>query len=79
VHDAPRANAPVDVIIDGQNADVSFAGLAPGFTGLYQVNAQIPGSASAGDTISVQIAIHLPDGTVAKTNIVTIAVAAAAN
>lgn len=74
-----KVKAPVDVIIDGQNAEVSFAGLAPGFTGLYQVNAQIPVSASTGDTISVQIAVHLPDGTVAKSNIVSIAIAAAAN
>jgi uncharacterized protein (TIGR03437 family) len=71
--------APVDVIVGDQTAEVSFAGLAPGFTGLYQVNARIPASASAGDDISVQIGIHLPDGTVVKSNIVTIAIAAAGN
>ena len=74
-----KVKAPVDVIIDGQSADVSFAGLAPGFTGLYQVNARIPVAASAGDAISVQIAVHLPDGTLVKSNTVSIAVAAASN
>jgi len=74
-----KVKAPVDVIIDGQNADVSFAGLAPGFTGLYQVNARIPVSASAGDAISVKIAVHLPNGTLVKSNTVSIAVAAASN
>jgi uncharacterized protein (TIGR03437 family) len=72
-----KVKAPVDVIIDGQSADVSFAGLAPGFTGLYQVNARIPSTASAGDAISVKLSVHLPDGTVVTSNIVTIAIAAA--
>ena len=30
------------VTIGGQNANVSFSGLAPGFPGLYQVNATVP-------------------------------------
>lgn len=33
---------PVTVTIGGKAAPVSFAGLAPGFTGLYQVNAVVP-------------------------------------
>jgi uncharacterized protein (TIGR03437 family) len=36
------------VLIDGQPANLSWAGLAPGFVGLYQVNAQVPASLTAG-------------------------------
>jgi uncharacterized protein (TIGR03437 family) len=34
--------APVTVTIGGASAPVSFSGLAAGFVGLYQVNAQVP-------------------------------------
>lgn len=34
---------PVTVTIAGQTAPVSFAGLVPGFAGLYQVNVTVPG------------------------------------
>jgi len=37
------------VTIGGVNASVSFSGLAPGFVGLYQVNAEIPTGLSSGD------------------------------
>jgi uncharacterized protein (TIGR03437 family) len=33
----------------GTAAPVSFSGLAPGFVGLYQVNAQVPAGLSAGN------------------------------
>jgi adhesin/invasin len=36
----------VTVTIGGSNAPVSFSGLAPGFAGLYQINAVIPPSVS---------------------------------
>jgi adhesin/invasin len=41
------------VQIGGQNAAVSFAGLAPGFVGVYQVNAEVPGGISPGDAVPV--------------------------
>ena len=37
------------VTIGGTSANVSFSGLAPGFPGLYQVNAQVPSSIQAGN------------------------------
>ena len=40
---------PVTVSIAGQSAPVSFAGLSPGFTGLYQINAQVPSGIAPGD------------------------------
>ena len=36
------------VLIDGQPEAPSWAGLAPGFVGLYQVNAQVPASLTTG-------------------------------
>jgi uncharacterized protein (TIGR03437 family) len=36
------------VLIDGQTMTPSWAGLAPGFVGLYQVNVQVPASLTAG-------------------------------
>lgn len=40
---------PPTVTLDGQAASVQFAGLTPGFVGLYQVNFQIPSNAGTGD------------------------------
>ncbi len=39
--------------IGGVSAPVSFAGLAPGYIGLYQVNVQVPQGVAAGDTVPV--------------------------
>jgi uncharacterized protein (TIGR03437 family) len=39
---------PVTVTIAGVPAQVLFAGLAPGFAGLYQVNATVPAGVTAG-------------------------------
>lgn len=44
---------PVSVTIGGQPAHVFFAGLAPGFAGLYQVNVIVPQGISSGSNIPV--------------------------
>lgn len=41
------------VIIGGFEATVQFAGLAPGFVGLYQVNVQVPANVPSGNTTLV--------------------------
>ena len=45
----------VTVSIGGQNAPVGFAGLAPGFTGLYQVNATVPSGIAPGASVPLVI------------------------
>ena len=43
------------VTIANQPATVSFSGLAPGFVGLYQVNAQVPAGLSGNVSLQIQI------------------------
>ena len=57
------------VKIGGAVADVQFSGLTPGFVGLYQVNAKVPGGATKGSAEPVWISIGG-----AQSNTVTIAV-----
>ena len=45
---AQAALQPV-VTIDGQRADIIFAGLTPGYAGLYQINFKVPATARDGD------------------------------
>jgi len=57
----PLTSAMPTVLFSGAgivgNVEVtpSYAGLAPGFVGLYQINVQIPASLPAGDHIRVQL------------------------
>ncbi|MEP7362270.1 MAG: SMP-30/gluconolactonase/LRE family protein [Acidobacteriota bacterium] len=44
---------PVTVSVGGLAAQVLFAGLAPGITGLYQVNAIVPGGVAPGQDVEV--------------------------
>jgi len=44
---------PVTVTVGGQNAQVLFAGLAPGFPGLYQVNVVVPTGVTPGSGVPV--------------------------
>ena len=46
----------VKVTIGGIDAPVFFAGLTPGFTGLYQVNAYVPTGVAPGDSVPLVIA-----------------------
>ena len=48
---------PVTVAIGGQAAAVDFAGLAPGFAGLYQVNAHVPSGIKAANDVPLQISV----------------------
>ena len=45
------------VMIGGTPAEVLFSGMAPGFVGLYQVNARVPTAAPAGDAVPLEIEI----------------------
>lgn len=44
----PQVAAPVTVTLGTMTLDVAWAGLAPGYAGLYQVNALVPASAGSG-------------------------------
>ena len=43
-----RCRVPPEVTIGGRTATVLFCGLAPGFVGLYQINATVPADAPVG-------------------------------
>jgi len=64
-----RVRVPVEAQIGGQPAAVHFAGLAPGFVALYQVNVEIPASVETGAEVPVLL---LQNGV--PSNTVTIAV-----
>src|SRR5262249_1475418 len=49
------ANAPVSVILNGSELPAAFAGLAPGFIGLNQINVAIPASTPPGTGISLML------------------------
>lgn len=57
------------VAIGGVDANVTFSGLAPGYVGLYQVNAEVPGGLAASDAVPVVVSMSG-----ALSNTVTIAV-----
>jgi uncharacterized protein (TIGR03437 family) len=40
---------PFEVILDGENCNVFFSGLVPGFLGVYQINFYVPPDAAAGN------------------------------
>jgi uncharacterized protein (TIGR03437 family) len=48
-------NVQPTVTIGGQSAQVLFSGMAPGFVGLWQINAQIPQSVAPGNAVPLVI------------------------
>jgi uncharacterized protein (TIGR03437 family) len=56
---APAATTvnPATVSIGGQAAQVQYSGLAPGYAGLYQVNAVVPSGITTGDAVPVTITV----------------------
>ena len=59
---APVSGSPLyqtlltpSVTIGGQPATVLFSGLGPGYSGLYQVDVQIPANTPVGDDVPIQI------------------------
>ncbi len=52
-----RTVSPVTATIGGQDAQVLFAGLAPGYTGLYQVNVVVPEGVTPGDAAELVLTV----------------------
>jgi uncharacterized protein (TIGR03437 family) len=84
---APGKPAPLDRLIrvagsvtvvfgDGLRAPVTFAGLTPGSVGLFQVNVQVPSGTSFGDAVPLYLELAREDGTILRSNTVTIAITA---
>ena len=71
------AAATPSVLVGGVNAQVLFAGQAPGFPGVNQINIVIPDGAPSGDAVPLQI--KTMDGEVLSTPGATIAIRPAAN
>ena len=64
---APASGSPLyrtvtvpQVTIAGVPAQVTFAGIAPGFAGLYQLNAIVPGGVGSSDAAAV--VVSMPSG-----------------
>ncbi len=64
-----RVVVPVEAQVGGKPATVHFAGLAPGFVGLYQVNVEVPADVEAGPAVPLLL---LQNGV--PSNTVTLAV-----
>jgi uncharacterized protein (TIGR03437 family) len=60
--------AEATVTVDGQKAAVPYAGLSPGFAGLYQINFQVPANARSGNLAVVVT----QNGVAANTNTLTV-------
>jgi len=69
------ATATPIVLVGGVPAQVQFAGQAPGFPGVNQINIAIPNSIPTGDAVPLQI--QTADGQIISTPGATIAIRAA--
>ena len=72
---APAPSNPLSTVdlttyatIDGQPAHVVFAGLSPGFTNLYQINAVVPNGITRGANVSLDIETDDKHGVTAYTS-----------
>lgn len=72
-----QATDQIVVGIGGVELQPSFAGLAPGLAGLYQVNVQLPPDAVTGDAVPLYVRVILADGTSVQSNTVTVSIQAA--
>jgi uncharacterized protein (TIGR03437 family) len=55
--EASQTPVPATVRIDGLEAAVSYSGTAPGFVGLYQINAVVPAQVAVGDNVPLVVSI----------------------
>jgi uncharacterized protein (TIGR03437 family) len=70
-----HTTSTVAATIGGINAAVSFAGLAPAFAGLYQVNLQVPPGVPSGDSVALVLtATDSTTGAAAQSNVVMITI-----
>lgn len=49
--------APVSVLVNGVSVAASWAGLAPGYVGLYQVNVQLPADGPVGGAVGLAVQV----------------------
>jgi uncharacterized protein (TIGR03437 family) len=66
-----RTVNPVTMTIGGINAPILYAGLAPGFAGLYQVNAMVPVGVTAGNQAPVVISVAGQSSPAVSVSVVT--------
>ena len=64
----------VNVSFEGIPGEIIFAGYAPGFVGLYQVNVRVPAGVSVGDAVPLWLEVTQPGGKVVKSKTATIAI-----
>jgi uncharacterized protein (TIGR03437 family) len=69
-----RLEHKVRVVIGDVSVDAAFAGLAPGMVGVYQVNTWVPSNLPTTATIPLRLEVLLEDGTLARSNTVTLTV-----
>jgi uncharacterized protein (TIGR03437 family) len=50
-----RSSNEPQVIIGGSQTEVLYSGLAPGFPGLYQINATIPAGTSVNSSVMIRL------------------------
>ena len=69
------ARNTVTVVVGGREIVPEFAGLAVGKVGLFQIDARVPKGAPVGVAVPLSIRVTLPDGRIAESNAVTVAIA----